>query len=228
MHADENSKFEIRNPKTEIAGPATLLFAVGALLCALSFLFDNNVIAWVARHPSRQITQEARFFTMWGDFPPIVALLLLALLVAWLLKRPFAIRLLVLMLGSAVAGGLVANILRVLTGRTRPSAKVPPGWYGLRDHGAWIAGRYGYSSFPSAHTAVAIACIVPLWLLLPPLQRIAVAIPATLIALCIAASRILLNAHHLSDVLTSVWLGILISSLICARFRGYPRLSIGT
>jgi len=228
VHADENSKFETRNPKTGIAGIATLPFAVGALVCALSFLFDNKVIAWVAAHPSRQITQAARFFTTWGDFPPIVALLLLALLVAWLLKRPVIFRLLFLMLGSAVAGGLAANILRVLTGRARPSAKVPPGWYGLRDHGAWIAGRYGYSSFPSAHTAVAIACVVPLWLLLRPPQRFLIAIPATVIALCIAASRILLNAHHLSDVLASVWLGVLISRLICARFRAYPRLSIGT
>ena len=123
-----------------------------------------------------------------------------------------------MVLGSAVAGGLVANILRLLTGRARPGARVPAGWYGLRDHGVWIAGSYRYSSFPSAHTAVAIACVVPLWLLLPRRQRVVIALPATLIALCIAASRILLNAHHLSDVLTSAWLGILISSLICARF----------
>ncbi len=150
-----------------------ILFPAGALLCAISFLFDGPVIAWVAAHPSRPIRQVAQFFTRWGDFPPIVVLLLLLLLVAWLLKRPFFTRILLLMLGSAIVGGLAANILRVLTGRARPSAKVPPGWYGLRDHGAWIAGSYGYSSFPSAHTAVAIACIVPLWLLAlrPPPHR---------------------------------------------------------
>jgi membrane-associated phospholipid phosphatase len=195
-----------------------LLFAAGALLCAVSFLFDDPVIAWVLSHPSRLVKHVAQFFTRWGDFPPIVALLLLLLLAAWLLKRPFVIRILLLMLGSAMAGGLAANILRVLTGRARPSAGGLPGWYGLKDHGAWIAGSYKYSSFPSAHTAVAIACVVPLWLLLPCRQRVAVALPATLVALCIAASRILLNAHHLSDVLTSVWLGILISTFICARF----------
>jgi membrane-associated phospholipid phosphatase len=194
-----------------------ILFAIGALLCAISFLFDDRVIGWVAAHPNRAVKSAARFFTYWGDFLPIVGLLLLFLLIAWLLKRPYFIRVVVLMLGSAVAGGLAANLLRVLTGRARPSAKVPPGWYGLRDHGTWIAGSYGYSSFPSAHTAVAIACIVPLWLMLSGARRMFIAVPATLIALCIAASRILLNAHHLSDVVTSVWLGALISSLICAR-----------
>jgi membrane-associated phospholipid phosphatase len=199
-----------------------LLFIAGALLCAASFRFDAPVIALVAAHPSSLVRHAAQFFTRWGDFPPIVVLLLLLLLGARCLKQAFAIRVLVLTLGSAVAGGLAANILRLLTGRARPSASVPPGWYGLRAHGKWIVGSYKYSSFPSAHTAVAIACVVPLWILLPPRQRLLIASPATLVALCIAASRILLNAHHLSDVLTSVWLGTFISTLICSRRQNRP------
>jgi membrane-associated phospholipid phosphatase len=66
-----------------------------------------------------------------------------------------------------------------------------------------------------------------LWLLLAGRTRIAVALPATLAALCVAASRILLNAHHLSDVLTSVWLGIVISALVCGRFAGKKPGQIG-
>lgn len=201
------------------------LLAFGAVLCAGSFFFDNAVIAWVATHPSPAVKMAARFFSKWGDFAPIVALLLVLILIAWLIKRPFVVRILVLMLGSAMAGGLVANILRVLTGRARPSAKVPPGWYGLRDHGTWIAGSTGYSSFPSGHTAVAIACVVPLWVFLSPRLRLVVAIPATVIALCVAASRIQLNEHHLSDVLTSVWLGILLAMLVCKRFAAWLRLA---
>ena len=192
--------------------------AAGAALCGVSFLFDNAVIAWVAAHPGRQVRHVAQFFTRWGDFPPIVALLLALLLAAWLLRRPFFVRILLLMLGSAMAGGLAANVLRVLTGRARPSTAGAPGWHGLRIHGEWIAGSYGYSSFPSAHTAVAISCIVPLWLVMPRRYRVVVAVPATLAALAIAASRILLNAHHLSDVVVSIWLGILTGSLICRRW----------
>ncbi len=196
-----------------------LLFAAGAAVCAGSFLWDAQVVAWVAAHSSREMSHVASLFSYWGDFLPIVGLLLVLYAIAWQMRRRFFMRILEVMLGCAVAGGLSANILRVLTGRARPSAKVPPGWYGLRDHGAWIAGKFDYSSFPSAHTAVAIACVVPLWLLLPPRGRIFIALPATLIALCIAASRILLNAHHLSDVLTLVWLGILISAIICGKVR---------
>jgi membrane-associated phospholipid phosphatase len=207
-----------QNSKPKLVG----LVLLGVPLCAASFLFDNPVIQWVAAHPDPLVHRAAQFFTRWGDFFPIIAFLLLLLLLARLLKQSFAIRLLLLMLGSAIAGGLAANIIRLLTGRARPSAKVPPGWYGFRDHGTWIAGSYAYSSFPSAHTAVAIACIVPLWLLLGPPKRLLIALPATLIALSIAASRILLNAHHLSDVLTSVCLGILISTLLCTRFSPAP------
>lgn len=210
--SQENPKFEVRNSK------AAAFFILGAILCAGSFFFDNAVIGWVGGHSSHVVTRLAQFFTRWGDFPPIVAVLALFLLAAWMLKRPLFTRVVLLMLGSAVAGGLAANVLRVLTGRARPSATVPAGWYGLKDHGRWIAGSHGYSSFPSAHTAVAIACVVPLWLLLSGRRRLLIALPATGIALCIAASRILLNAHHLSDVLTSIWLGILISMLLCGRF----------
>jgi membrane-associated phospholipid phosphatase len=200
-------------------------FAAGALVCAASFLFDDPVIRWVAAHPDPTLHHLAQFFTRWGDFPPLVAVLLVFLLVFWILKRPAAIRILLLMLGSSIVAGLAVNILRILTGRARPSAKVPPGWYGLRDHGHWIAGSFAYSSFPSAHTAVAIACIFPLWLLLRNPSRILIALPATLIALCIAASRILLNAHHFSDILVSIWLAALISFLICARFSQKPPIN---
>jgi membrane-associated phospholipid phosphatase len=191
------------------------LFVTGAVLCAVSFRLDDSVIVWVAAHPNPRVHAVAQFFTTWGDFPPIVGLLLLLVLIAWLMKRPF--RILLMMLWCAIAGGLGANILRILTGRARPNAKVPPGWYGLTDHGHWIAGQHQYSSFPSAHTAVAIACVVPLWYF----RRRAAAAPATILALCVAASRILLNAHHLSDVVVSIYLSTLISTLIC--YRAYSK-----
>lgn len=194
------------------------LFAAGAILCAISFRFDDFVIAWVAAHEDPALHAAALFFSRWGDFPPIVALLLLLLLIAKILKR--SCRLLLVMLGCAIAGGIAANIFRFVSGRARPNARVPAGWYGMINHGHWIAGQYRFSSFPSAHTAVAIACVFPLWYF----RRWALAPLATLLAGCVAASRILLNAHHLSDVLTSVWLGTLIALLICAKFsRGEAR-----
>lgn len=197
------------------------LAIAGGAVCAASFAFDDAVIRFVAAHHIPAVQAAARFFTKWGDFPPIVALLALLLLAGWLAKKPPFIRLILLMLGSACAGGLAANILRFLTGRARPSAKVLPGWYGMISHGHWIAGQYGYSSFPSAHTAVAIACVVPLWICLSKKKRLFIAPPATVAALCIAASRILLNAHHLSDVLVSTLLGALIGGAICRRFRDW-------
>jgi membrane-associated phospholipid phosphatase len=197
----------------------TFIFALGALLCAGSFALDGWVVAAIAgAHLSAGIRHAAQFFTRWGDFPPIVAVLLALLLAGWILKRRFFIRVLLAMLACAVAGGLAANVLRVLAGRTRPSAHVEAGWYGLRAHGRWIAGSYAYLSFPSAHTAVAVACVVPLWILLPARRRLLIALPATCLALCIAASRILLNAHHLSDVLVAVWMGSLIGIAVCRKF----------
>lgn len=195
-----------------------LIFGLGALVCAGSFTLDDAVTRWMGAHQSPGLHHAARFFTRWGDFPPIVAALLILFGVAWLRRKPVCIRILILMLGSAVTAGLAANILRFLTGRARPSARVAPGWYWMRAHGKWIAGSHQYSSFPSAHTAVAIACVAPLWICLSGWKRVLIAGPATVIALCIAGSRIALDAHHLSDVLVSVWIGALLSALICTRF----------
>jgi membrane-associated phospholipid phosphatase len=219
--------FRISPKPTPISRPVRIaFFVIGAVICAVSFAWDDAVIRWVAAHQNATVHRVAVLFSQWGDFLPIAGVLLLGSLIAWVLKRHAALRLLLLMLGSAAAAGLAANILRVLTGRTRPSAKVPPGWFGFFDHGHWIAGTFSYSSFPSAHTAVAFACTVPLWLILRGPRRLLIAIPATLIALSIAASRILLNSHHLSDVVTSIYLAILISTWIYTRYSLYRRPSV--
>src|ERR1017187_1611214 len=62
--------------------------------------------------------------------------------------------------------GLAALILRVLSGRTRPSNHdVPPGFYGVWHDGHWIIGKYQFSSFPSGHAATAVGLAAAAWLI---------------------------------------------------------------
>jgi membrane-associated phospholipid phosphatase len=110
---------------------------------------------------------------------------------------------------TSLLAGLAATILRVLFGRTRPIAHVPQGFYGLWDHGHWIAGRFQYSSFPSGHAATAVGLAAAVWLLHRGWGTV-----AALYALAVMWSRVALQNHHLSDVLASTVLGIAVAIVL--------------
>ncbi len=107
------------------------------------------------------------------------------------------------MLVSTIAGGLV-NTVRLTTGRTRPRV-TDQQWYGPYHEGKWTIGKAEFNSFPSGHTATAVgfAAVIlfasPCW-----------GAGAMLLAMLVAASRLLLGAHHPSDLAaaTCVALGI--------------------
>jgi membrane-associated phospholipid phosphatase len=97
------------------------------------------------------------------------------------------------MLASTVAGGLV-NTLRLTTGRTRPRV-AEQHWYGLYHAGKWTIGNAEYNSFPSGHTATAIGFAAVILFASPYWGAIAM-----LLAMSVAGSRLLLGAHHPSDL----------------------------
>ena len=99
--------------------------------------------------------------------------------------------------------GIAALIVRILTGRTRPLADVPQGFYGVWYHGCWIIGKYQFSSFPSGHSATAVGLAAAAWMVSKRWGAV-----ATLYALLVMWSRIALQCHHLSDVVASAVLAI--------------------
>jgi undecaprenyl-diphosphatase len=108
---------------------------------------------------------------------------------------------------AAVAAGL-ANILQVLLKRrirrTRPcdSDRVGRRSYDVRPLGHFPSDRY---SFPSGHALNAFAIGSVVALAFPPL-----AAPVLLAATVVAASRVVLGLHFLSDVLAGSLLGALV------------------
>lgn len=107
--------------------------------------------------------------------------------------------------------GLAALILRILIGRTRPTAPVPQGIYGLWYHGHWIIGKYQFSSFPSGHSATAVGLAAAAWLVNKGWGAV-----ATMYALMVMWARIALQCHHLSDVVASTALAIPLA-ILCKR-----------
>jgi undecaprenyl-diphosphatase len=111
---------------------------------------------------------------------------------------------------SAVAiPGLIAALAKGLIGRVRPRFLHGTGTLDF-DPFAWKAAA---ESFPSGHTAVAFASAVVLSALFPRYR-----IRFFVLALLVAASRIILRAHYHSDAIGGAMIGIVFACLIVRVF----------
>lgn len=106
--------------------------------------------------------------------------------------------------------GLAGTILRVLVGRTRPELHGPhgvaQGFYGVWHDGHWIIGKAAFSAFPSGHASLAVGLAASAWLVHRGWGAV-----AAIYALAVMWSRVALQWHHLSDVLASAVLAILLA-----------------
>ncbi len=119
---------------------------------------------------------------------------------------------------SVALAGILADILKILAGRTRPKLLFSDDLYSwgalfAGDGAAWHADHW---SFPSGHTANVAALVCALWMLWPRHVASYVLFVA-LIALC----RVGADQHYLSDTIGSVWLAI----VTCFYVRGIYRRS---
>lgn len=107
---------------------------------------------------------------------------------------------------AAVAGGLMANIVKLCVSRTRPKAFDFDGsiWSSFTGMFAWGAGGSKQQGFPSAHTAFAIAFAVMLGELFPKARRWFLCLGAL-----VACQRVAVLAHFPSDVLAGAAVGLL-------------------
>ena len=191
-----------------------LWLLAGALLVAAMFPLDDCLDrALLVANPSSW-HELAWWCSKLGEGWVVgVAGVFLAAFFVWRKKPVLAANIFFVGFTSEIAG-LVALILRVLFGRTRPSnLEVPQGFYGLWHDGHWIIGKYQYSSFPSGHSATAAGLVAALWLV----HRGGGA-AAAVYALAVMWSRIALNCHHLSDVVASVVLSIVVALLLQKYF----------
>src|SRR5579863_6177752 len=109
---------------------------------------------------------------------------------------------------SVGAGQLTFFVVKRMIGRERPCATEPHCWSILLP-----ADRF---SFPSGHTITAFAIAFSLGLYYPALL-----VGLVFCALSVAASRVILGLHYLSDVLVGILIGTAIG---VAVFEWVPRL----
>jgi len=111
---------------------------------------------------------------------------------------------------SVALAGLTTDLVKGLLGRFRPKLFFRDGSYGFD----LLHTRADYVSFPSGHATTAFALATALTLLWPRY-----AAGYFLLALAIGASRVLANAHWLSDVLAGGFVGIAVACYARALFQ---------
>ena len=192
-------------PTSTIAPPGSfaLKFSLLAVLCiGMAFFFDAPLEAWVIAHRDPVWEGVAKAVSRYGAWHWLMGAAAVGLAVSWWRGRRDWVRLLAMMMIASSIAGLSADCVRGLTGRTRPNAPALQGWYGVRHDGKWLIGQHAYNSFPSGHTSAATAFATALWLVHRKRGGLLL-----LGAAAIAASRLFLRDHHLSDVVAGAFLG---------------------
>jgi membrane-associated phospholipid phosphatase len=179
----------------------------GAAVVGAAFLLDDRVVTALDVTQDPALKQFAKICSEAGEGWVIAVVGILFSLVYFFLRKPqVAARIFFVALTSELVG-LASVFLRLTFGRARPlNHDVPPGFYGLWHDGHWIAGQFKFSSFPSGHAATAAGLVAAAWLLT---RRWALALMPY--ALLVMWSRIALECHHLSDVLASTMLAIVMA-----------------
>ncbi len=182
-----------------------LLLLLASFAIAAAFHFDAAVRNWVLEHPSRTAKQLMRGVSRFGDWPEHVFAGMLLIAIAYWRGRQRWVRIGLMMILACALAGVAARGVKIATGRARPSVKHELGWHGPR-----LSSKY--SSFPSGHTAATTAFFGLLFFAKRRLGLCLLPIP-----LLIAASRMYVAAHYLSDVVSAAVLGTFCAWL-CARW----------
>ena len=179
--------------------------ALQALLNSLAVSFDLPILDWIQAHMQCTFLDKAMpIVTLFGDGGVFWILVAVALLFfARYRKTGFSMGM------ALILGLLVCNIF------LKPQvARIRPYNFQLQEYGREITllvkGLNDYS-FPSGHT---IACFEASTVLLIKDKRLG--IPAAVIAFLVAFSRLYLYVHYPSDVIFSMFAGILLGLLGCA------------
>jgi undecaprenyl-diphosphatase len=159
------------------------------------YRYDASAAAWGAEHATPVSTRLLGLVTWLGATVTVLAVTATLGVLEWAERRRLAV--LAFMVTVVVGQNLIANTVKVLVDRERPP--VPH-----------LAPSNGFS-FPSGHTAAAAATWAAVALVLgrgrPLPVKAWLTAGAALITVAVAASRVLLGVHWLTDVIGGAALG---------------------
>ena len=219
-----------RPPRRPVRWPLPGRLLTGTLL-AIAVLIAIMVVldAWSVGHARRlsgDLIAAARRFTDlgksgWFLWPTGIALVVLAaidspalsrfsrcILAAWAVRLGFVF-------AAIAAPSLLATVIKRLIGRARPFVAGSDVW--AYEPFNWQA---RYASFPSGHSTTAFAALVAIGAIFPQARAL-----MWIYAVLIALSRVIITAHHPSDVIAGAIVGavgaFMVRNWFAARRLGF-------
>lgn len=191
-----------------IAAGVTCLIASAIMVT----LFDADIERWLlSRVPLRASLVAWQRYLDWATLKPISALVgPVVLLGGWLaLKRGWVATRFVMAWGALITTTQYSiDLVKWIAGRERPVHWLPQGDAASE----WLVrGNY---SFPSGHTAYYWALAIGVTLRWPRFAVLALAV-----AIYVSEQRVLVLAHHTSDVLASIGIALLWTAALLPWLR---------
>jgi membrane-associated phospholipid phosphatase len=183
-----------------------IALGIAALALTSAFWLDPAVHIWVTEHQNPDLKIFLQKVSRFGDWPEHAVLGFLLAGIAWLRGSRKWTRIFLSMLIACALAGAAARVIKVATGRARPSVKAEQAWTGPR----WSE---KFHAFPSGHTAASSAFFAVLFF-----ANWRMAIACLPIPLLIGFSRMYVAAHYLSDVLFATILGALCAAIVWRFF----------
>jgi membrane-associated phospholipid phosphatase len=200
------------------------LVVVGALCAASILLVDRPLALFLHAALSEDARAVFHLTSKFGEGGPWYGAAVLVLLAAQLGRRYSrtatgearwwrARRAALFFITAHLASGLCVLLLKVSVGRLRPRFLFNEGLYGFDP----LHLRVGEVCFPSGHTQTITTALVALAFILPYRR---VVVPMAALALLVGASRLLVGAHFLADVMMAAYVGTAATVLV---HRAYKR-----
>jgi membrane-associated phospholipid phosphatase len=183
------------------AGAIALALALAGVATALIWRFaDPAVTALAERVETNSSDDFIRLANRFGGGMNPAMIVIFFLVAGVVYQRRDWVRCAVAMAFAGAGAGIVVQVVKVLAGRTRPEL-----WLGAFHHA-----RPSATSFPSGHTvgAFALAGVLAFGARSRTLRAMAL-----LLAVAVAASRVLAFRHWTSDVFASTCIGLLMARM---------------
>jgi len=176
--------------------------AIVVLAIVAAFCFDASVTKFIASHQNPAMRNFMRDVSRFGDWWEHFLIGLALAGGAWWRGSKRWTRVFLCMLIALSIAGLVGRVIKISTGRARPSVKAEQIWNGPR-----LSSKY--HAFPSGHVVASTAFFAVL-----VFANRRIGLPCLAIPIVIAFSRIYGGAHYLSDVVCAAVFGILSALLV--------------
>lgn len=180
---------------------------------------DATVSTALMQHRENRVVRALGFAAEAADQPPLFGASLVTIGLGAALRRPRLLRAGLRMLASELVATGIKSAIKHHVNRTRPHKMLKDGRYSLHTDASGSKDDGPWNSFPSGHTAGAVAVSKAVTREYPEARPVA-GIAATLVAL-IQLPR---GKHFASDVVAGAVIGIVSEALVDAAARRLRRV----